>query len=507
MSCFIRFICNKKTIVLFVLSLNGFAQKQADTWYFGDLAGLRFTNGVPVIITNGQTTLSSCSPTCHAEGSSVMSDSAGSLLFYTNGQTVWNKNHQIMPNGNNLMGHSSSSQSSLIVPKPGSKRYYYIFTTPAYQHNFQDGFRYSIVDICADNGKGDIIPNQKNVKILDTIAEKLTGVLHANGSDYWIIVHKYQSSDFYAYHLSPAGITNTVITTIGSSHPAVITPTLLQQAVGPMKASPNGQKIAIVMPNPPILPTIVEYFDFNTTTGVLSNSVNLNLAGGPPQCYGISFSPDNSKLYFSSLLTGIVGHPGWKGVFQYDLAAGNGHPDSVRASLYQVTSLTQGYFGLQLATNGKIYIARGAHGNTYLSVINSPNSPGPACGFVDSALNVGKIVSYGLPNFIDSFKYIEVQTGPDACETVVGIHDDVMIENQIWPNPFNTFIQVRNAVHFKALDFTLFDSFGKEIFSSSVPSDGIVRFDLLEVPGGIYFYQLKETGVNTILRHGKVLKE
>ena len=42
------------------------------------------------------------------------------LLFYTDGMTVYNKNHVIMPNGNFLTGHSSSSQSGVIVKKPGS---------------------------------------------------------------------------------------------------------------------------------------------------------------------------------------------------------------------------------------------------------------------------------------------------------------------------------------------------------------------------------------------------
>ncbi|MFC7667853.1 hypothetical protein ACFQT0_10980 [Hymenobacter humi] len=51
-----------------------------------------------------------------------------SLLFYTNGETVWNRKHQPMPNGRKLMGSGSSTQSALIVPDPGSGNVFYIFT-------------------------------------------------------------------------------------------------------------------------------------------------------------------------------------------------------------------------------------------------------------------------------------------------------------------------------------------------------------------------------------------
>ena len=65
------------------------------------------------------------------KGSATMSDTAGNLLFYTNGIQVWNKNHQIMPNGNFLINSYSpvAPTQILAVPKPGSSNLYYIFYT------------------------------------------------------------------------------------------------------------------------------------------------------------------------------------------------------------------------------------------------------------------------------------------------------------------------------------------------------------------------------------------
>jgi len=78
-------------IFLLFLSLNMFAQKEAAIWYFGDGAGLDFNNGSPVALTDGQLST--------IEGCSTISDANGSLLFYTDGITIWNRNHDIMVNG------------------------------------------------------------------------------------------------------------------------------------------------------------------------------------------------------------------------------------------------------------------------------------------------------------------------------------------------------------------------------------------------------------------------
>src|SRR5437762_12543520 len=88
------------------------AQHEYDNWYFGSQAGIDFTSGVPVNLTNGQIYTT--------EGSSCISDSAGNLLFYTDGVTVWNKNHQQMANGFGLEGGGSTSQSALILRQPSS---------------------------------------------------------------------------------------------------------------------------------------------------------------------------------------------------------------------------------------------------------------------------------------------------------------------------------------------------------------------------------------------------
>src|SRR6185295_5716086 len=88
-----------------------YAQHEANNWYFGYYAGMNFSGGSPVAFTNGSL--------ISDEGCSTISDNAGNLLFYTNGENVWDRNHQLMPNGAGLLGQTSVTQSCLIVKRPG----------------------------------------------------------------------------------------------------------------------------------------------------------------------------------------------------------------------------------------------------------------------------------------------------------------------------------------------------------------------------------------------------
>ncbi len=462
-------------ILIIIIPLFCNAQKQGNVWYFGDNAGLDFNSGAPIALTNGQTSTSAPDP-YDIEGTSVISDSSGALLFYTNGMKIWNKNNQVMPNGNGLLGNFSSTQAALIVPQPGSSRYFYVFTTDDFFYDsLRYGFRYSIVDICLNNGLGDVISNQKNIKLLDTVSEKVTAIRHSNNIDYWVIVHKFYSDAFYAYHLSSTGITDTVISHVGSRHPVI---TAFQGygggAIGSLKASPNGQKIAIVNGN--TYPSVAEYFDFDKSTGIISNSVNIQ-TDTVCNYYGVSFSPDNSKLYIASNLNGY-------NIYQYDLSAGGGNPNSVKASRTVITPHTNNYFALQLATNGKIYVTR-SNPSPYLGVINFPNNFGLGCNYVDSAVYLnGKTASFGLPNFIDSYSYANTTYN---CATGINEPDNKNLSIKIYPNPAQQSftIELPQQQNFNLL---VYDVTGKKVFQRT-NATGTVIIDCSGFTSGIYFVQ------------------
>src|SRR5690606_1129104 len=131
--------------------------------YFGDKAGLDFRQGNPVPLAN--------SAMQSFEGSAVATTVTGDLMFYSNGGStpyqggVWNRNHQMMPNGNltGAGGCNSSFQSSLILPLPRSVDKYYLFTTDCMENSSVGGLRYNVIDMHFDGGLGDVVA--KGVKL------------------------------------------------------------------------------------------------------------------------------------------------------------------------------------------------------------------------------------------------------------------------------------------------------------------------------------------------------
>ena len=373
-------ILRKLILIGFFLSmLVSHAQGEANIWYFGQNAGIDFNSGTPVALTNGQLVTD--------EGCATISNASGQLLFYTDGITVYNKNHVVMMNGNGLMGHPSSTQSATIVPKPGSNNLYYIFTTDN-EHD-PNGFRYSIVDMNLDGGNG-AVTSDKNILVYTPTIENLGITKHGNGQDYWIITHGWNSNSFIAYQLTATGLNLTpVITNIG----AIITggPTDFV-AAGTIKISPSGSKLAFTS-----VSDIAQLFNFNNITGVLSNEITL--ISEPGELYGAAFSPDESLLYISNSFGKI---------HQFNLNATN--IPSSKITIHNSNIPGQ----MQVGPDNKIYVAFGSR--FYLGVINNPNVIGMGCNFqMDGFYLGGKKSKQGLPSFNQSFFFTPSITVNSNC--------------------------------------------------------------------------------------------
>ena len=354
--------------ILFILStLTSQAQGEANIWYFGKNAGLDFNSGSPVALINGQLVTD--------EGCATISNAAGQLLFYTDGITVYNKNHSVMVNGTGLMGHPSSTQSATIIPKPGSNNLFYIFTTDN-EHD-PNGFRYSIVDINLDSGNG-AVTSDKNVLVYTPTIENLGITKHGNGQDYWIVTHGWNSNSFIAYQLTASGLNlMPIVTNIGQIITGGATDFV---AAGTIKISPSGSKLAFTS-----VSDIVQLFNFNNSTGILSNPITLTTETG--ELYGAAFSPDESLLYISNTFGKL---------HQFNLNAFDIPNSKITIHNGDITGQ------LQVGPDNKIYVA--FNNRTKLGVINNPNALGLGCNFIIDGVDLGgKRSKLGLPSFNQSF--------------------------------------------------------------------------------------------------------
>lgn len=415
-------ILNRIVLILSLLwtpvLLSQTSGNEASQWYFGNLAAIDFMSSPPQPISG------SAMNTFYSTAS--IADANGNLLFYTNGVNIWNASHTVIPNGSGLLSAMNTNQGVIILKQPGTSTIYYVFYV--YPNNCSSCMGttyYSIVDMSLAAGQGSVT-TKNAVLYTGEVTGKLTATRHCNGVDTWLIQKEsfwWNSSqtgtatpNFRANLLSSAGINTTAVLSPASTFTWNNWSSGTWDYWGSVKVSPNGKKIAVSNYNNwtslsnQNLYSAFELYDFDNSTGVVTNSLSLpiqtistNWAGG----WSVEFSPDGTKLY-GSRWTGVSNNH----IYQWDLCAGSG--TAIAASIYTLNTNTNNnnLASLQLAPNGKIYATNNTTAQT-LDVINTPNMSGAACGYSIGAQSTAPGVSLNsLPNFMTSYLLQKPVTSP-----------------------------------------------------------------------------------------------
>jgi len=363
------------------------AQHEARFWYFGNM-GLDFAQQPPLRLYN--------TPMRQLEGSGTISSPLGELLFYSDGMSLWNRFHQVTPNGTGLLGHWSSTQAALFIPKPGNPDIFYLFTTDVgtYEDTNIEGLRYSVVSLCEDQGRGDILATTKNRLLVKPTAEKVTATYHANGTDVWVVTHPLNTDEFFAYLVTENGVNHTPV----RSRAGAIYLNAEGNVAGQMKFSPDGRRLAMGTynedPEAPGGMGSVRVFNFNNSTGVVTD---VGYKAWVNSVYPVEFSADGKMVYAGITFNRML--------VQMEVEKMAGEPVDFLTTIHMMTSNGQ-FSNFQLAPDGKIY-------TNNLSTINRPNEKGLACEYVHQDPEMG--TTLGLSNFIQNYfdpKPLIVHTQP-----------------------------------------------------------------------------------------------
>lgn len=369
---------NLVVFVFIIFSSNLLGQNEfAKHWYVGEGLYFDFNSGNPSIQYN--------SPSVTFESDLSYSDSNGDVLFYSNLGTInnggtegmiWNKNNQVMLNGElgDTCGCQSSYEGGIVIQDFNDPNKYHIYMSDCDENinlSPQDhkGLTRTTIDMSLDNGLGGVITKGESLLGDSTllIASGISATEHSNGSDYWLIAHGYHypiiSDTFYVFQLTSSGI-------LGPS----------KQVVGNfdgnarIEISPDGSKL--------LLGSVL--FDFDNSTGIISNPINL-----PRFTYGKSFSPNSALLYITD---GIR-------LYQYDLTSPN--PDLTETLLFEpIDTLNPFFAGLQITPYCEILVGRQ---NNNLGIIRYANQLGTACNYEHDAIQLANTPSpINFPNFIES---------------------------------------------------------------------------------------------------------
>ncbi|MBL0070650.1 MAG: T9SS type A sorting domain-containing protein [Bacteroidetes bacterium] len=458
-------------IIIFCFALGtAESQNRNSIWCFGDSAAIDFSSGIATPISSGMDGRGSCA---------TIANESGDLLFYAATMPaysttlaystfIFDQNHNIMLNGDSIFG-KGWYQELVIVPNPANDSTYYLFSIGVTGNDF--GLKYSIIDMRLNGGLGAV--TVKNVQLQSfAMVDCMNAVKHGNGRDWWLIFRKSDfptftsNNDFYSYLITPNGIQNFSVQSIGEQN---------RTNLGNIKFSSHGDKMVFSS-----IADVVELFDFDRCTGLLSNPITIEEDPGMAPyllTWSCEFSPDASKLYVTASPSSTV-------LFQYNLNAPN--ITSSKQTLWSISFPQDAGGGLKRAPDNKIYLSTIYYNgintpypypdsiyNTYnmnLSVINHPDRLGASCDFQPWSFYLGGKRTYiGLPNNPD---YELPALAGSPCDTLVGVSEISFQEEQsnlyVYYSPqWQTAFINANQLKGTSSKLQVFDVIGNLVFEES----------------------------------------
>ncbi len=332
------------------------------------------------------------------EGSSTVSDDKGNLLFYTNGRRIWTgsgagttlKYSGLLEGNEGGAGATGSAvQGIIVVRHPLDPTTYHVFTTDdVIGMGANLGFNYFKISTT-----GTLIAGPTRLGTYNT-SEGVAATFHSNGVDIWITCYEAGTANYNSYLLKCTGLVTTPVVS------SVATPFSGNELRGGLAFSYDGTHFAQAHSNATggNSDKEVSVYDFNNTTGVISNARNISDVAANEAACDVNFSPDGSKIYYSTA-TGQIGF--------YDLSSWN--TTTIKTTRQFIAGVSQGvYPSIEIGPDGNMYIAAGVAGTGLLGkVTGNLNAGGP---FTFSTI-AGTQSSLGLPNM-----FLPPQEEPDIQE-------------------------------------------------------------------------------------------
>lgn len=305
-------------IAAWLIWLSCYGQDYNNHWQLGQI-DLDFSNnpGSAIIIPP---------PATPNYGYATISDSVGNLLFYTDGNKVWNKNHTIMPNGNIGMFGNNVYQKSIIIPHPNDINKYYVIASSINgtlsSSSTASYYFYCLVDF-TNNTLGDVLLINPNAGAFETpyikILKDQTGYINLENittfapltsvktpdNNYWVIVQS--KNMMLSYKIDTSGFNDIPVI---STFPAYQIYDIgqfnmgIQACIFRAALNSNTSKLYSLQysfkgnsTDPLRHSSKFHSLDFDSLTGVFSNYQPITV-NGPGVAYNFELSPDYTKAYF-----------------------------------------------------------------------------------------------------------------------------------------------------------------------------------------------------------------
>lgn len=435
------------------------------------------------------------------EANASISDSSGNLLFYTDGCSVVNRNHVLMDGGGGIniggliyqqwcLGNYGypTHQGVMIVPFPGHPAKYVLLhlrkPDPIYPLFIEDVL-YSVINMNGDNGLGNVV-EKNNLIAHDTFCDMLTAVRHGNGRDWWIVLPRYNTAEYYIFLLSPEGISAPAIQKIGQP--------ITQYSWGLQAVfSPDGTKYA----NHTWFGGL-QVFDFDRCGGLLSNPIQITFPGDTISGCGVGFSSTSRFLYASNTLK----------LYQFDTRSDELEESKQLVGIYDgfANYLPATFYQMKLGPDNKIYMTC-ASGTKYWHIIHYPDKAGLDCN-LEQHFELPRVHSFSPPNF-PYFRLFDAQGSP--CDTL-GIDGPPPPKDttppppacagsiRLYPNPAGSFTWLE-LPECQGGSVSIFDVMGRWVQDVALEGDSVRgQLEVSDFVPGVYFLRIRTAAGERVTR-------
>ena len=361
-------------------------------WFAGNKIAIDFgTSGSAYTVSANASTATNV-----PEGSTVVTDSNGTLQFWVGGGTVHNRNQVAMANGTGLLGNLSAVQTVAAFAAPGVPGKYFVVATNGSAANTPGNLYYSHVDMTANGGLGTVVSKNTLVPGSTGLAsEALTAVPTSDGLGHWVLTARFGSSNLTAIRFNDSGPAGAPVASTLSGP--------VQNYYGSIYFSPDLTRFVYVTGG---LGTSYAYLmSFNAATGAATElaswrvptggTTDPNTGTGNRMGYAADFSPSGDYVYVSQIYPGRL----WR----YD----------VTTETSAAIAGSQAFVGVTgTGGNGGGHVRRGPDGAMWVANYDTPSTltriPNPDAaaiadvGFVrgNVALPAGASSSWGLPQLV-----------------------------------------------------------------------------------------------------------
>lgn len=428
----------------------------------------------------------------------AFSDTAGNLVFASNGWRLVNSSGEILAHKLWLdsMPHPDDSPDStmllvnmgpLFLNDPGNASKAYLFYgqykrlvgPEGYQIRSDVFFTQAYLDIPSQS-----LISKNNIILTDTtISGDMQACRHANGRDWWLIKPGLRENEFYSGLLDPNGLS--------MNRFEISDMTNRGQCCTFSQFSFDGTKYFHFTGG---YTRTMFVYDFDRCNGSLSNPITIDmtdsLMAGDNNAFALS--PDGTKIYIRKY-NYTPTFPQIEGLLQYDLLTEN-------------YTFIAHYGGAPNASpNGKDILISTSYLDSNnviinrLGIIDHPNEAGLACNLIENKYPIINNATFVMPSNWANFKLGALQDSP--CDTLSTGVSEIKTEPTkmlVYPNPCRgmLYIQIKNQGAKAKLYIR--NTQGSNLFSSEFYLSHQINLEQINLSSGLYFIEVKLE--NEILR-------